>query len=120
MDSHAHDLLHHKDHDLLIDGINILVKNGVFSPDPQLTHSTSMVWSKAEGETQRLAEKCIAQAPGHLNEGGKIYLAWSSLRNVQPIKQLLTTSKFHVTEYQEDMLGCTWYLFELTKVSYAH
>jgi methylase of polypeptide subunit release factors len=36
-------LLRHEDYDLAIDGITIRVKDHVFSPDPELTNSSSMI-----------------------------------------------------------------------------
>ncbi len=43
MDEQFKSLVNHPDYDLAIDGLTIRVKNGVFSPDPAFTNSTSII-----------------------------------------------------------------------------
>lgn len=43
MDEKFKDLINHPDFDLVMDGLTIRVKDGVFSPDPASTNSTSII-----------------------------------------------------------------------------
>lgn len=203
MNDETQHLLRHPDHKIVLNELDIFVRNGVFSPDPLLTNSTSIllrhipdvtgktvldlgsgtgiiaircamngaqrvvaseinpvaidnlheniqhhrvnerieirqsdlftqipetfdcilanlpivdtVWSQEEGAAQRLVERFILEAPNHLTEGGKACLTWNSFCDMKSLRNALAASPFHVKEFREETLGCTWYLFELTK-----
>jgi 16S rRNA G1207 methylase RsmC len=202
MDSHFEKLLEHEDYALRINGVEIRVRNRVFSPDPALTNSTSIVlshmpdlkdkviadmgcgtgiisivaalngvrqviaidvsnealqnaqeninshqltsvinlrrsdlfelvpekfdyifgnlpildevWSKQEGSNAHLMQRFIKEAKDHLRDNGSIYIPWGSFVDISPLKSYLEQTRLVVRELQEDILGYTWYLLEIS------
>lgn len=196
-------LLRHEDYDLTIDGVTIRVNDHVFSPDPELTNSSSLIlknipdvtgktvldvgagtgivgircamkgaervtsvdvsgaalanikenvgrlnvsdavevresnlfsnvperfdyifanlpildeaWSQDAGSTQHLVQRFLDEVSDHLNDGSTAYLAWGSFSDVIPLREYLKTISFDVKEIQEEKMGFTWHLFEITK-----
>ena len=71
------------------------------------------VWD-IEQPTTSLMGRFLSQCPDHINPKGKLYFAWASFSDVEPIKGLCKTLKYDFKVTSEEKLGYTWHLFEVT------
>jgi 16S rRNA G1207 methylase RsmC len=65
--------------------------------------------------TVDLLEKFLEQSMKHLNKNGKVFFAWCSSQDVEPVKKCLLDAKYFFKETKENRLGLEWYLFEINK-----
>jgi release factor glutamine methyltransferase len=71
------------------------------------------VWDM-EQSTTNLVGRFLSQAPEYLNPNGKLYLAWASFSDIQPVKALCASLDYNFKLTSEEKLGHTWHLFEVS------
>jgi len=194
-------LIRHEDYELTIDGIPIIVRDKVFTPDPKITYSTSQilnnipnvenktvldigcgtgiigihclknnakmvvfadndknaientrsnlelnnfnenfelinsslfekisgkfdyifanlpildeVWS-SKVKTENIALQFLTQCKQHVQENGKVFFCWASFSDISHLRNNLNKLKYDYNIYQEEKLGFTWYLIEIS------
>lgn len=202
MDERFTRLLAHEDHLLSVEGVELMVRDGVFAPDPGLTHSTTMilqhlpdihgktvldlgcgtgvlalhagirgaerviaadlneravsnarenvsrhgletvievrrsdlfsevpesfdvicanlpildeVWETSSGFTTRVIGRFLHDLSGHLKSGGRVFLPWGSFADIAPLRDELARLPYEIQEWNEERMGYTWTLFEIS------
>jgi len=64
--------------------------------------------------TKNIALKFLTQCKNHIHQNGKVFFCWASFSEINSIKKILNTLRYTYTIQQEDRLGFTWFLIEIS------
>lgn len=71
------------------------------------------LWSLGE-KTGSIIERFLVDSKSHLKQGGKIFIPWISTSDIESIRAVARRLNYKEEILQEEKLGVTWYLIQLS------